>query len=381
MICPKCKADISENSRFCPVCGVDVHSEFVKGIHDPVLCPYCGAKNESDAQFCIECGRDIWNLPANPEREPGGELLSKSRKFLIVAIIIVILAVIGAAIWFFWQQDRREEPKEGKQTEQKTSAEEKTSGKSADAHRKLQASLKDYLESNGINQSVSVYYEELSSGKTFSYNSHSMRAGQSGRIFVFEYIMEAIEAGRMSQSEELLRTIKETAGGDEPASHRLVEMITGNFAESLDLVSEYVQAEGYNETVINRFNGDIGNHTSTMPNQTSVNDTAKSLRHIYSEAQTGNSFAGELLDILATNASLKQGIAKAAKQLGDGASVSNLEASWTECENDTAVVSYNGKSVLISIMIADLSESSAEHAQAMENMHEISAEICETLLK
>ena len=86
-----------------------------------------------------------------------------------------------------------------------------------------------------------------------------------------------------------------------------------------------------------------------------------------------------MLDILATDASLKKGIYAGVKQTGDHIAVSNLEASWTECENDVAVLTENGKTVILSIMIAELTSNESEHEKAMENIHEISRQVSKEL--
>lgn len=378
MICPKCSAQIPEHSLYCPICGTDT-----SGIQNAgsAFCPFCGAENERDAQFCIVCGADIWNVEQKCEAEKRGIFSLKSRKLVIGVIIAAMLAATGTAIFLMFFCNGGETQKMQKQERQISERKEETSSEeSTRIHQNLQASLKNYIQTNGVNGSVSVYYEELSSGESFCYHSHSMRAGQSGRIFVFEYLMEAVANGKMQPTEELMHTIKLTATGDEPASHRLVAQITGDFAEGLDRVSEYVQERGYSETIINRFNGDSGNNTSTMPNQTSARDTAQSMKHIYKTAEKGNLFAQDLIDILATDVSLKKGISTGVKQSSTDIAISNLEASWTECENDVAVLIGKGKTVILSIAIAELTDSESEHEAAMGNIHEISRQVCEKLL-
>lgn len=377
MICPKCNSQIPDHSSYCPVCGVDTGC---MPKNQTAFCPFCGAENEGDAQFCIVCGADIWNVKQKREAEKNGLLNLKSKEVIIGVIIAMIFIAAGTAFWLIFSHNGKESQTTQKPEIQTSERESETPLEaSARIHQNLRVSLENYIQTNGVNGSVSMYYEELSSGESFSFHSHSMRAGQSGRIFVFEYIMEAIADGNMQRTEELMHTIKQTATGDEPASHRLVEMITGDFAEGLDLVSKYTQEQGYSETIINRFNGDIGNHTSTMPNQTSAGDTAKSIKHIYETAEKGDAFAQDLLDILATDASLKKGIYAGVKQTGDHIAVSNLEASWTECENDVAVLTENGKTVILSIMIAELTSNESEHEKAMENIHEISRQVSKEL--
>ncbi len=133
--------------------------------------------------------------------------------------------------------------------------------------------------------------------------------------------------------------------------------------------------EGNQDTIINRFNGDIGNHTSTMPNQTSVKDTGKSMLYLFKEAQAGNHFAQDLLDIFKSELSSKDGIAKGAESVDKGITVHNFRASYTECENDTAVISYGENKIIISIMVSNLTDNRRDHTVALENIRELSKQI------
>lgn len=55
MICPNCKSNIPDDSKFCPECGAKV----VK-TND---CPKCGARNlPKDSKFCPDCGAIIKNI-------------------------------------------------------------------------------------------------------------------------------------------------------------------------------------------------------------------------------------------------------------------------------------------------------------------------------
>lgn len=53
MICPNCNANIDDNFKFCPSCGVDLHK--------PIICPECKYENEPNSKFCQECGKSLTN--------------------------------------------------------------------------------------------------------------------------------------------------------------------------------------------------------------------------------------------------------------------------------------------------------------------------------
>ena len=50
MLCPKCKKEIDDGSKFCGFCG---------NSFDETVCEKCGAKNPLDHNFCKSCGEPI----------------------------------------------------------------------------------------------------------------------------------------------------------------------------------------------------------------------------------------------------------------------------------------------------------------------------------
>lgn len=239
--------------------------------------------------------------------------------------------------------------------------------------------VEDYeMHQNGFDDH-SLYFADIYEGMEYSFNAHPQRAGASCRIFVLEYITEAIQNGDMEYSDQLIQLVKTTATGDEPSSYLLVQSITGNFAEGLDLVGNFVQEKGYKDTTVNRFNGDCGNHPQNTPNQTSAQDTGQSMWHIYNAAQRGNKFAKDVLSILATDASPKKGIAAGVWAVCDDVSISNFAGSYLVCENDVALITDGAKVYIISMMFGSLDDAASEHEEALRHMHDISQMILEGL--
>ncbi len=50
--CDKCKAEITDEDRFCPRCG----AKFDEGM---LLCPSCKMKNKESAKYCVKCGHSL----------------------------------------------------------------------------------------------------------------------------------------------------------------------------------------------------------------------------------------------------------------------------------------------------------------------------------
>ena len=51
--CPNCNSEISDDSRFCPVCGKQLS-----------VCPQCGTEIAPGARFCPTCGKNLTDTSA-----------------------------------------------------------------------------------------------------------------------------------------------------------------------------------------------------------------------------------------------------------------------------------------------------------------------------
>lgn len=354
---------------------------------EQMFCEKCGMKMDDDAVFCPNCGATV-------EEENNAFVAKESEKshkgltVLIVIIAFLCVAAIGVAAMVIYREKSGsgEEEREISETDTVVQSDETDGSESVSLDDEQEDESTYYQKLDEINKAVdsymgtSVYNGDCSfyycaspeDGKDEeAWNSHASRAGASGRIFVIEYIVDAVGNGSMTGSDSILSIIRTTATGDEPSSHQLVETITGNFAEGLEMIDRFVEDKGYTDTTINRFNGDAGNHADTSPNQTSARDTGRSLMHIYQESKSGNEFASKVLQILCSESSSKAGIASSVRAVSPEASVYNFPGSYTACENDMAVIECDGQAIVISYMIGSLTESEETHTKAMQCMHDL----------
>lgn len=78
--CPKCHAEIEENTLFCEQCGRQIRK----------LCPHCNNLVDMDAAFCYKCGNTL--ITEKKEQKKRG-------KWIIILFALTLL--IGAAIFLF----------------------------------------------------------------------------------------------------------------------------------------------------------------------------------------------------------------------------------------------------------------------------------------
>ncbi len=97
--CPKCKKELSDDAKFCDVCGAKVLETF--------FCPNCGEQTSTEFAFCQNCGASINN---NPHEEQAVVVPAEKKKLpkkaiifgaigvtVVAALILVITLLFGGA--------------------------------------------------------------------------------------------------------------------------------------------------------------------------------------------------------------------------------------------------------------------------------------------
>ncbi len=89
MICKQCNAEISGESKFCPVCGEKVEEDTAKK-----FCLECGCEIEKTVKFCPKCGKSQLGTQRITEVTDNQETSGKIKGSYFVSVICAIITFI-----------------------------------------------------------------------------------------------------------------------------------------------------------------------------------------------------------------------------------------------------------------------------------------------
>ena len=96
--CPTCKKEVSEETKFCDVCGTQ--------ISETIFCPNCGKQTSTESAFCQNCGASVTE---STEKEPSVSTLNPKKKLpmkailfggigvAVVAVLIIIISLLAGS--------------------------------------------------------------------------------------------------------------------------------------------------------------------------------------------------------------------------------------------------------------------------------------------
>lgn len=109
-ICPNCRAENPENSKFCFKCGQSIAaSEPVASAapEDTAFCPTCGASNPAGSKFCYVCGNSMNAAKAVSEPRETASVVSSGANKVAGAAAGAVASVSNID----WQQKREDASK------------------------------------------------------------------------------------------------------------------------------------------------------------------------------------------------------------------------------------------------------------------------------
>lgn len=110
MICPKCGAEIREQSRFCRQCGTPLGSASGQPGAEPLQntrCPSCGHEVPAGKRFCGACGDMVGTQESDPWPAAAGPFIAESKRpekpfprAALAVLVVVVVLLVGAGTWY-----------------------------------------------------------------------------------------------------------------------------------------------------------------------------------------------------------------------------------------------------------------------------------------
>lgn len=188
MQCPKCKEEISDNSKFCSNCGTNI-KEYLEKLENEkyIKCPNCDKKIEKDAKFCKYCGKKILNKENNNSKD-------KSIGVRLIHVIIATILLLNFFIVFLFSSPKSQ-ISEIEQTTQPTATIEVLNSRLFNmgyGTQKIEGIVKNNSNSTCFNPNVEIYTFDSAGNRVGEYPIPIMNALNPSETYKFTiYVNEA----------------------------------------------------------------------------------------------------------------------------------------------------------------------------------------------
>jgi beta-lactamase class A len=201
---------------------------------------------------------------------------------------------------------------------------------------------------------------DLSTGESFSINSHRAVAASLIKLYVLESVYQAFADGTLAQSASTQSLLSRMITvSDNAATNSLVELLgSGSFERGEALVNATISRSGYSSTRLQRRLGITGYSTSN-DNYTSTADCALLLSRIHNGSLVSSAASASMLKLLLAQTrrtKIPAGVPSSVR-------VANKTGENTGIENDSAIV-YGGASgghdYALAVMSSGVSSTTAQ---------------------
>lgn len=188
MQCPKCKEEISDNSKFCSNCGTNI-KEYLEKLENEkyIKCPNCDKKIEKDAKFCKYCGKKILNKENNNSKD-------KSIGVRLIHVIIATILLLNFFIVFLFSSPKSQ-ISEIEQTTQPTATIEVLNSRLFNmgyGTQKIEGVVKNNSNATCFNPNVEIYTFDSAGNRVGEYPIPIMNALNPSETYKFTiYVNEA----------------------------------------------------------------------------------------------------------------------------------------------------------------------------------------------
>lgn len=183
MQCPKCKEEISDNSKFCSNCGTNI-KEYLEKLENEkyIKCPNCDKKIEKDAKFCKYCGKKILNKENNNSKD-------KSIGVRLIHVIIATILLLNFFIVFLFSSPKSQ-ISEIEQTTQPTATIEVLNSRLFNmgyGTQKIEGIVKNNSNSTCFNPNVEIYTFDSAGNRVGEYPIpiNTLNSGESYKFTIY----------------------------------------------------------------------------------------------------------------------------------------------------------------------------------------------------
>lgn len=181
MQCPKCKEEISDNSKFCSNCGTNIE-EYLEKLENEkyIKCPNCDKKIEKDAKFCKYCGKKILNKENNNSKD-------KSIGVRLIHVIIATILLLNFFIVFLFSSPKSQ-ISEIEQTTQPTATIEVLNSRLFNmgyGTQKIEGIVKNNSNATCFNPNVEIYTFDSAGNRVGEYPIPIMNALNPSETYKF----------------------------------------------------------------------------------------------------------------------------------------------------------------------------------------------------
>lgn len=181
MQCPKCKEEISDNSKFCSNCGTNI-KEYLEKLEEEkyIKCPNCDKKIEKDAKFCKYCGKKILNKENNNSKD-------KSIGVRLIHVIIATILLLNFFIVFLFSSPKSQ-ISEIEQTTQPTATIEVLNSRLFNmgyGTQKIEGVVKNNSNATCFNPNVEIYTFDSAGNRVGEYPIPIMNALNPSETYKF----------------------------------------------------------------------------------------------------------------------------------------------------------------------------------------------------
>lgn len=181
MQCPKCKQEVSDNSKFCSNCGTNIE-EYLEKLEEEkyIKCPNCDKNIEKDAKFCKYCGKKILNKENNNSKD-------KSIGVRLIHVIIATILLLNFFIVFLFSSPKSQ-ISEIEQTTQPTATIEVLNSRLFNigyGTQKIEGVVKNNSNATCFNPNVEIYTFDSAGNRVGEYPIPIMNALNPSETYKF----------------------------------------------------------------------------------------------------------------------------------------------------------------------------------------------------